>query len=158
MERVFRALGLDQPKNRDYPGNRGWMNLLHRWAAAPSFRRAFVWLIASYSTGFQHFCKHALGLVVDYAWAPVEPAPVGAGEVAALTSAPPPGERFVLSLREPGGASLAIGDALVDRSRPGPPRVVLTLRPGFDSADLRRAARRRLDRTLAGDHDDGAPR
>jgi hypothetical protein len=158
MERVFRALDLDQPKNRDYPGNRGWMNLLRRWAAAPSFRRAFVWLVTSYSTGFQHFCKHALGLAVDYVWAPVEPAPLGAGEVAALTSAPAPGEGFVLSIREPSGASLVIGDASVDRSRPGLPRVAIRLHPGFDSADLRRAARRRLDRTLAGDRGDGSPR
>ena len=159
MERVFLGLDLEQPRNRDYPGNRGWMNLFRRWAAAPTFRRAFVGLISSYSTGFQHFCKHSLGLAVEYVWSPQEapPVPPRSGDVAAFTTGSAPGERFVLSIREPGGATLVIGDALVDRSGSGPPRATITLRPGFDSADLRRAARRHLDRTLAGAPRAGSP-
>lgn len=147
MERVFVTLALEEPRNRDAPGNRGWMNLLRRWAAAPSFRFAYLALISSYSTAFQHFCKHALDLPVDYVWTPAEPGPPPTPlDVAALAAAP---ERFVLTIHEPGGESFVIGDAHVDRAQPGAPQVSITLRPGFDSVDLRRGARRRLDRLLA---------
>jgi hypothetical protein len=146
MERVFLALGLEQPKYRDYAGNRGWMNLLRRWAAAPSFRRAYLGLVSSCSPGFQHFCKHSLDLDVEYVWVQSEARPRPSGDVAAFAFGLADGCELVLLVREAGGASLRIGEAVM---APTGGRPSITLRPGFDSADLRRAAQRGLDRFLA---------
>jgi hypothetical protein len=154
MERVCLALDLGQPRNRDDAGSRGWMNLLRRWAAAPSFRHVYLMLISSYSTGFQHFCKHALGIAVDYVWTSIDavPAPTPL-DVAAFAPASPsaigPAERLLLSIHESGGAGIPIGEAAVHYRSAGPPLSSFTLRPGFDSSDLRRVARHRLDRFLA---------
>ncbi len=154
IERVWLALDLGQPKKRDAAGSRGWMNLLRRWAAAPTFRYAYLALVTSYSTSFQHFCKHALGLAVDYVWTPVAtPAADAKLDVAAFAPAPAPApahdERLLLSIREPHGTGFTIGEAVVHFHGADPPLASITLHPGFDSPDVRRAAKSRLDRLLA---------
>jgi Patatin-like phospholipase len=144
MESIVVALDLTQQRNRDHAGHRGWMNLFRRWAAAPSFRRGYAALISAYSTGFQHFCEHALGLTAHLVWAPA--APRGAAG------------RLVLWIGDPGGDGFPVGETTLGDGAPS--SAGIALRAGFDSADLRHSARHQLDVYLRGEripgHDGGA--
>jgi hypothetical protein len=68
MENALLTLGLDRPENREHHVNRGWMNLFHRWAAAPYFRATWGIAVGTHSRGFQRFCKEELGLDTGFGW------------------------------------------------------------------------------------------
>jgi len=68
MESVFVSVELGQKANREHPSNRGWMNLFQRWARAPSFKRAYLPSITTFSAPFQQFCRVALGLGLELEW------------------------------------------------------------------------------------------
>jgi len=76
MEEVWLAADMDN--NWSHPICEGWMNYLHRWAQAPSFRRWWPVLRPLCSPGFREFAKERLELRIRDTFARKEPEGRGA--------------------------------------------------------------------------------
>ena len=145
MESLFISLELAQRANRLHPANRGWMNLFRRWVKAPSFKRAYLASVTTYSAPFQQFCQAALGLELQLQWETLTAVRhaelAGRADEIGLESlrAPMPdeGEALILTARLEGTEAILIAESVV-KIEEGKARVLdLDLRAGYQGAGMR---------------------
>jgi len=83
MENAFLDLGLDDPRQRTHPDNRGWMNLFRHFSWAGMFRLTWAISASTYGVRFQNFCQGALDLQVGDELCLVEH-PMNAGQASTV--------------------------------------------------------------------------
>jgi len=146
MQTLFVTLELGQKGNLSHPANRGWMNLFHRWAQAPTFKRVYLRAIGTYSGPFQQFCESGLGLDLQLSWLGVEGRePLQGWPEPASGKQDEPREIGRLVARVEGcREELHIGSASLSSGR-----VAVTMRKGYGGAGMTAKAELALERWAA---------